>query len=304
MPEPPGDLLVIGCGYLGMRIARRARALGWTVRMLTRDAERARSWAAEGYEPITGDVMLPESLASLPKTGTVVYAVGYDRTSGHSLNDVYVRGLANVVDRVAATASKFVYVSSTGVYGQNDGQWVDEDAVCEPTREGGQACLAAEKMLACSAVAKRLACLRLAGLYGPGRLPMRAILDSDQPIALPVNGYLNLIHVEDAADVVWAALDFQELPRTWNVSDGVPVIRREYYAEMARQLGVPVPQFVAPAAAVSAAERAQADKRVSNRRMLRDLSVELRFPSYREGLADCLKNVPQGPGGQRQGSVA
>ena len=93
--------LIVGCGYLGRRVARRWLAAGRRVAALTRG--NADALAALGIEPIIGDVLDPDSLCHLPDAGTVLYAVGLDRTAGRSMRDVYVSGLANVLDRLAPT---------------------------------------------------------------------------------------------------------------------------------------------------------------------------------------------------------
>jgi nucleoside-diphosphate-sugar epimerase len=96
---------------------------------------------------------------------------------------------------------------------------------------------------------------------------------------------LNLIHVEDAAQVVLAAEERAAPPRKYVVSDGHPVERSEYYTELARLLGAPKPRFIEPPADAPAAIRAASDKRVNPRRMFVELSPDLAYPSYREGLA-------------------
>ena len=141
---------------------------------------------------------------------------------------------------------KFIYISSTGVYGQSGGEWVDEDSACEPLREGGRACLDAEQILLAHPLGQRAVILRLAGLYGPGRIPLADSIRRNQPIEAPAQGWLNLIHVDDAARVVLAAEERAPPPRTYVVSDGTPVERREYFAELARLLGAAPPRFVAP----------------------------------------------------------
>jgi nucleoside-diphosphate-sugar epimerase len=136
--------------------------------------------------------------------------------------------------------------------------------------------------------------LRLAGLYGPGRIPLAADVRHGRPIAAPVQGLLNLIHVDDAAQVVIAADERAVPPRTYVVSDGCPVVRREYYEELARLLGAPRPVF-APAPSDSAAVgRAGSDKRASNARMVGELGVRLAYPTFREALAAIVaaENAP------------
>src|SRR5262249_12394551 len=120
--------LVIGCGYLGRRVAVAWRDQGRTVYALTRS--RADELAATGLSPIVADVTDPASLSHLPKVDTVLYAVGRDRSSGQSMHSVYVTGLTNVLAALPPPA-KFLYVSSSSVYGQTGGEWVTEDSPTE-----------------------------------------------------------------------------------------------------------------------------------------------------------------------------
>jgi nucleoside-diphosphate-sugar epimerase len=127
--------------------------------------------------------------------------------------------------------------------------------------------------------------LRLAGLYGPGRIPRSSDLVAGRPIDAPAHGWLNLIHVDDAARIVLLAEERASPPRTYVVSDGAPVPRAEYYAELARLLNAPPPRFVEPAADSPAALRAGSDKRINPRRMFAELKPTLLYPDYRAGLA-------------------
>jgi nucleoside-diphosphate-sugar epimerase len=211
--------------------------------------------------------------------------VGFDRKGGRSIQEVYVGGLRRALADLPESVERFIYVSSTGVYGKVSGAEVDERSACEPSRAGGQACLAAEELLRGSRFANRAIILRLAGLYGPGRIPRGADLLAGKPIDAPRRGWLNLIHVEDAAAVVLRAEQHARPPATFVVSDGQPVVRSEYYAELARMLGAAPPVFAQPTADSPAAQRAASDKRVNPARMFAELRPELKYPSYREGLA-------------------
>jgi nucleoside-diphosphate-sugar epimerase len=277
--------LILGCGYLGARVARRWLAAGQQVFVVTRDGQRAAALAKEGYRPLVADVLRPASLAHLPQAETVLYAVGYDRGAGASIHDVFVGGLQAVLDALPPGTGKIIYISSTGVYAQSHGEWVDEDSPCQPRRAGGRACLEAEQALAAHRLGARAIVLRMAGLYGPGRIPNAVEIRRHQPLAAPQQGHLNLIHVDDAASVVLAADERATAPRSFVVADGHPVERRIYYEELARLLGAPPPDFTVPPADSPAAARAARDKRVKNSRMAAELGVALAYPSYREGLA-------------------
>jgi nucleoside-diphosphate-sugar epimerase len=249
-----------------------------------------------GIEPILGDIgvanfVLPEEIWR--DTRTVLFAVGYERGSAQSIQEVYAKGLARVLQQSSGRIERFVYISSTGVYGQATGEWVDENTSCQPLREGGKASLAAEEVLHGSAFAAKGIVLRLAGIYGPGRIPRAKDLQAGIPIPAPSDGWLNLIHVEDAAEIVLLATQHAPPQATYVVSDGNPVLRADYYRELARLLASPPPRFVPPSADSPAAQRAGSDKRINPARMFADLKPRLRYPSYREGLAAIVRESSQ-----------
>jgi nucleoside-diphosphate-sugar epimerase len=126
--------------------------------------------------------------------------------------------------------------------------------------------------------------LRMAGIYGPGRIPHSERLRQGTPLDVPAEGYLNLIHVDDAASVVLAAEERARTPNLYVVSDGHPVRRRDYYAFLAKQLQAPPPRFTSLASDTPAADRARGNKRIRNTKMKHELGVSLAYPSYREGL--------------------
>ncbi len=296
--------LIFGCGYLGLRVAERWVAMGTPVCAVTRYQERASSLKSRGIEAIVGDIMTPETLRQLPVADAVLFAVGHDRRCGHSIRELYVGGLKNVLEHLPQGVSRFIYVSSTGVFGQSDGSWVDEASPCVPTREGGRACWEAELLLQQHPLGRRATVLRVAGLYGPGRIPRSKELAAGLPIDAPCEGYLNLIHVDDAASAVIAADGRAPLPSLYCVSDGHPVVRRDYFRHLAALLGAAEPQFREPRHDAPAALRASASKRVSNERLLRQLGCQLQYPSYREGLAAIVRTASAPLDTKRAGRAA
>ena len=96
--------LVIGCGYLGARVAAAWRDAGHEVAVVTRSSERAAAFAEQGFTPIVADVMQPQSLRKLPQAETVLYAVGFDQAAGLTRQQVYVSGLANALDALIVEA--------------------------------------------------------------------------------------------------------------------------------------------------------------------------------------------------------
>lgn len=277
--------LILGCGYLGQRVAAAWRRQGQEVAALTRSVERAAEFRTAGLQPIVADVTLPQSLASLPPADTVLYAIGYDRASGRSQDEVSIDGLRNVLRSLPSAPRKFLYVSSTSVYGQSAGEWVEESSPCEPAQTGGTVCLAAEELLRSELPTASI--LRLAGLYGPDRLLARAeSLRRGEPLAGNPEAWLNLIHVEDAVAAVLACEERGQPGETYLVCDDEPVPRREYYTRLASLIGAPPPTFDE----TQPAKRGSGllNKRCRNRRLHDELNVRLTFPSYREGLPHAL----------------
>ena len=297
-----GIKLIFGCGYLGNRVAERWLAAGDRVVAVTRSPEHAAELQKRGLQPLVADVTRPETLGSLPIAETVLYAVGFDPRGGQSRQRVQVEGLGVALDALPAVTQRLVLISSTGVYGQNAGQWVDEESPCRPTREAGRAMLAAEQLLAGHRLGPRTVILRLAGIYGPGRLPHMTDILAGKPIAVEPGSYLNLIHVDDAAAAVLAAEVRPKPPRTYVVSDGHPADRRQCYRDLAELLGAPPPQFSDPSPEFLASHHSGNNKRVGNARMLAELGVRLSYPTYKEGVAAAVTysfrsaRGTQGPG--------
>ena len=268
--------LIIGCGYLGARVGRAWLDSGRAVRALTRS--RAEALASLGFEPIVGDVLEPGSLRSLPAASTILYSVGLDRAAGRSMRDVYVGGLRNALTALPA-GGRFVYVSSTSVYGQTDGSIIDEDSPAEPLEENGRIVLEAERTL--REFRPDATILRFAGIYGPDRWLRKQPLLRGEAYLGDAGKWLNLIRVEDGVRAVLAA-ETAAPGGTFNIADDHPATRREFYTELARLLGAPEAKFEPAAQPMR-----EANRRISNARARLRLGFVPEFPSYREGLLGC-----------------
>lgn len=285
--------LIFGCGYLGGRVAQRWLKEGDEVFGVTRRAGRLAELERSGLRSVVADVTDPSTLVRLPPADSIVYAVGYDRTGTRAMHEVYAGGVQNVLAALQDEPRSFVYVSTTGVYPHAAGDWIDEATPPRPTREGGRASLAAEQVLAASNLASRAVILRPAGLYGPGRIPFLDQLRAGEPIPAAQDGWLNLIHVDDAAAAVvgsdrWVQTRAPGSLQVFNVADGHPALRADFYAEVARLLGAPPPRFQPPDPSSHRAARAATNRRIANAAILRELNLSLDYPSFREGLRAIL----------------
>jgi nucleoside-diphosphate-sugar epimerase len=282
--------LIFGCGYLGQRLAARLGRDGGRVYGTVRSPARAEEIAGIGIEPVVADVLRPGTLDDLPAADRVFYAVGFDRSAGAAMRAVYVDGLQNVLDRLPTSVRRFVYASSTGVYGQTGGEWVDEESPTEPQHESGRIVLEAEGRVRAWADRREASAvvLRFAGLYGPDRIVRRTMLERAEPIPGDPEKFLNLVHIDDAARAAAAALDADAHDRIYLVADDRPVTRREYYSLAATIIGAPEPRFEPPRPGSPESARDATNKRVANRWMKSALGVVLRYPDITTGLVDAL----------------
>jgi nucleoside-diphosphate-sugar epimerase len=281
--------LIIGCGYLGMRVARRWMEDGQAVAAVTRSHARADALKRQGVLAIVADIMRPAALDNLPEAQTVLFAAGYDVAGGYSRQDLYVKGLQAALNAISPGTRRIVFISSTSVYGQSEGEWVDESSRCDPITASGKAFLEAEKTLAASRFGPCAIVMRLAGLYGPGRMRRRTKeLMAGKSIVSSKERFLNLIHIEDAAGVVIAADKLARPPCRYVIADGCPVQFGDYLAYLAKLLGVGSPAIIEPSQSEASETSGQTNKRVSNAKMLAELGVRLKYPTYREGLEAAL----------------
>ncbi|MEL6895987.1 MAG: NAD-dependent epimerase/dehydratase family protein, partial [Planctomycetota bacterium] len=199
------NALVFGCGYLGRPVATALIAQQYQVHALTRSQERADQLAADGIRPIQGDWTRPGDLTNLPRVDRILVAVAYDRKSGMDRETATVTGFRNAL-RATNPQADLVYISTTGVYHQSDGEWVNASSPANPISDGGQAHLRAEQVLRDErGDGHPWVILRLAGIYGPNRIPRAADVIAGREISGDPDGWLNLIHVDDAVSAILAA---------------------------------------------------------------------------------------------------
>lgn len=253
--------LIVGCGFVGSRLARVLVERGEDVVAVTRTGV-----SIDGVESLERDVT--DDALELPDADRVFYLVGAGSRDVGAYRAAYVEGLRNTLDAVPEDAS-VVYSSSTGVYETDDGSWVDEETRIEPTKERTRVLLEAEEL------ARENDCtvVRFAGLYGEGRVGVERYVGDTKVKA----GYLNLIRGEDAATALLAADEGDD--DLYVAVDDEPVHRHDLALWLAEQTGRPVGRLVE--------EARKPNKRCSNER-LRSTGWEPEYPTYREGYAEFL----------------
>ena len=322
IPNPPDShsdrqsrptRLIVGCGYVGLRVASLWLSAGDRVLAVTRTAQKAAELEKLGIEPIVWDWLddswLLQAQHSCPsELASVLVAVSHAPMADIPPAQAHRLGLANL-ERWLSQAScsrptRWVYLSTTGVFADPLGSqdlWVDESSPVGPSRPGSIAALEAERWLESSSIEHVV--LRPAGIYGPERIPNVQPLREGQAMAVDPESYLNLIHVDDLATVIAAVSQGPCTGRLYCVSDGHSVQRRDYYAFIAQSMGWPAPSYVpgqelqgaqvqgAQAQGAVPRRRSQGNKRVSNRRLLEDHAIRFAYPDYRSGLSSLLAEM-------------
>ncbi|HEY6008245.1 MAG TPA: SDR family oxidoreductase [Geobacteraceae bacterium] len=285
------EILIIGCGDIGRRVARLALARGAKVSALVRSPEKAVALEESGIRALVANLDDPETLIDLPAKGAVVFY--FAPPPGGGIHDTRARHFCAAFVPGAEPA-KLVYLSTSGVYGPSGDALVTEDTPPDPQTARGKRRLDAETVFTdwCRERRVDIVILRVTGIYGPGRLPV-AQLTSGQPVLDEREAsFTNRIHADDLATVCLAAADRGENGDIFNVSDGHPGTMTEYFNAAADILGLPRPPQVSRAEAQAVMtplmlSYIQESRRLDNRRMLDKLGVRLRYPDLCAGIASC-----------------
>lgn len=278
--------LVIGCGYLGARIGRRLVDKGYKVRGTSRRGRRLRELRSLGLEGELLDLQEASASPLLRRAyDVVVYAAAPGRGSeaGSNAALVYGSGLAACVAGWKTQApGRFVLLSSTGVYGQDDGSWIDERSPREPCGERQRLLVEAEDLVL--GAARRVGfpgiVLRLGGLYGPDRSPVDWCRDPvwrERLVQRSGEAYMNWVHVDDAATATVLAAEVGRPGEVYLVVDDEPAPREDFYRFACQRGGSPPLDFPSDPARMA--------KRCTNRKARHELGFAPIYPSYREGLA-------------------
>ncbi len=270
-------LFVFGLGFSGGVIARRLRAEGWDVAGTTRSGQAA---GLPGIRVFAFDRDHPLPPGALDGTTHVLSAVPPDRAG-----DPVLPALGPLDVAWAG------YLSTTGIYGDHGGGWVDETTAPAPRSDRSQWRLAAEQAWQASGLPVHV--FRLAGIYGPGRSALDGVRDGSARRIVKPGQVFGRIHVDDIAEAVRASMARPAAGAVYNLTDDDPAPPQEVIAEACRLLGVaPPPEIPWEQAKATLSPMAQSffadNKRVRNDRIKTELGVTLRYPSYREGLASIL----------------
>lgn len=276
-------LLSIGHGYSAAALSRLLLSEGWTITGTTRSADKAEWLRKEGIEPL----IWPGTPLPLDKATHLLTSVAPEDDG-----DPVLAREAEAI-RNARHLEWVGYLSTTGVYGDREGGWVDEDSELKPSTRRGQARVEAE--CAWQSLDLPIHIFRLAGIYGPGRGPFAKVRNGTARRIIKNGQVFSRIHVDDIAQVLAASIATPNPGAIYNVCDDDPVPPQDVFGFAADLLGLPAPKAVlfeeadmSPMAKSFYAE----SKRVRNDRIKDELGIRLLYPTYREGLSAILAAEP------------
>ncbi len=289
-------VLIVGCGYVGLPLGAELVRQGHEVFGVRRAASGAAELKAVGIQPLVADVTRAADLAALPGPfDWVVNCVASTRGGGvEDYREVYLKGMRNMVEWLsAAPPRKFVYTSSTSVYGQTDGAPVKETSPTEPASETARVLVETEKALLAAAPKFPAVVLRVAGIYGPerGRLLQQYLRDEAK---IPGKGerFINMIHRDDLVGIIIAALKNGRPGEVYNAVDDEPVAQIHFFRWLSETLGKWMPPF---AAEPEDAERKRGvtNKKVQNRKLKMELGYQFKYPNFRKGYTAEIQRLDQ-----------
>jgi len=287
-------IFISGCGDIGIRVASLLRALETNsskiqIFAMARRNQQLQYIQSLGITPIEYDLDTVASDKQLPTKDAIVFHFAPPPASGNS--DPRFRNLLTGCER-SGLPNKLILLSTTAVYGDSQGAWIDESTPADPQTDRGKRRLDAEHALSHWAGNHQVAfvILRVPGIYGEGRFPIDRLKQGMMILREDVSPYSNRIHQDDLAQVCVAAIEHGKNGAIYNVCDGQPTTMAHYFKSVAATLGLPMPVEVDREQAEQQLSQAMLSylkdsRRISNQKMLRELQVTLRYPDLMAGLA-------------------
>ena len=282
-------VLIIGCGYVGLPLGAELVRQGHEVFGLRRSTNAAGELRSAGIILLPGDIAQPETLQMISQPfDWVVNCAASGGGDAAAYRQLYLQGTRNVLAWLATRPLlKYVYTSSTSVYGQDDGSWVDESSAAEPSTDTGRILVETENLLRSAAGERNFpsVILRLAGIYGPERgYWFKRLLLGEARISGDGTRLLNIIHRDDVVGCIITALRQAQGGEIYNAVDDEPVTQMEFFRWLCSRLNKPMPPRVS-LDTVSERKRGVTDKKVSNHKLKQELGYRFKFANFREGYA-------------------
>ena len=283
----PHTLLVFGPGYSALPIMKRAKDEGWRVIASYRDEDKSKLIQRQGFETVEFSF----GKLSLPKEDTL-HILCSIATKSHEDPSLSIWKSWLIQQKI----DSLHYLSSTNVYGNHDGAWVDENSETKPSLVRGEKRLLAEQewQKLGESLGSRTFIYRLAGIYGPNRNAFCSLKSGKARCLIKEGQVFGRIHQEDISQTVWSALSGEHAGGVFNLADDLPTAPHIVIEEAAKLLGIDAPPHENWETA-ELSEMARSfyleSKRVKNDKIKSELGITLKYPTYKEGLKALLKDI-------------
>ena len=283
---------IIGCGYIGKQLAQKLAKQAIDVNAyVSSDSSQAECLTLN----IACEIMnLDVALLPLEQSNSRSIYLAPPPKSGQI--DTRIRHFLQAIEK--QPPEKFVYISTTGVYGDCHGDWIDETNALKPKADRAFRRADAEQQVQqfCDKHAIPLVILRVAGIYGPGKIPIARIKSGQAIVSQQDSPYTNRIHAHDLVSICEKALLSDSITGTYNVTDGNPSTMYDYFTGLAKALDLPKPPAISLEQAKQELSQGMLSymaesRRISNEKLLRDFEMSLSYPTLQQGVEQIAKQI-------------
>ena len=295
--KPFKHIVIVGCGDIGLRVAKIWKNQGKSVFGVVRSEENLNALRQQHIHAISADLddinTLSELNGKLSKQSLLYY---FAPPPAKGIEDTRMANFLNSLDKNALPA-QLIYISTSGVYGDQQGQLIDEQTPANPQVDRAKRRFHAEQQLlefGTNNISVAITILRVGGIYGPGRLPLQRLKDQIPMLHENLSPQTNRIHADDLAQVCVAAATEKADGEIYNVSDGTNSNMTEYFNTIADFCNLPRPPLVDWDEAEKTISKGmlsylKESRRMDNSKMINELEITLKYPTLKEGLESCVK---------------
>jgi nucleoside-diphosphate-sugar epimerase len=291
MNKPVPPVVIVGCGDIGTQVARHYLESDRQVVGLVRSSASAKRLEALGMKVLQQDLAINFRLAA-DIQNSLMFIFTPPPPEGEK--DSHIYNLLNTLQQSAQHPARIVYISTTGVYGNCEGRWITEDEPVNPQADRAKRRLDAEQQLLRYSQQNdvEVIILRVAGIYGPGKLPLARLRKGSPVIRESDAPYTNRIHSADLVNIAVAAMDHGKPGEIYHACDGHPGTMTDYFRRVAAKAGLPTPPEISLSEGYEKLSPGMMSymlesRRLSNKKTLRELGVELLYPTLDIGLEHC-----------------
>ncbi len=294
------NINLLGCGYIGKKVAEKLHnknvALSCFVKTeKSKDTCLLLSYKTQQFDLDKKNMALTENAVAAFKNSTVAYFVA---PQPEGVVDQRMQNFVTSLENASVSVSKILLISTTGVYGNCHGEWIDESRATQPQADRARRRLSAEMLLNayCEKNKISLVVFRVPGIYAADKLPLKRICSGEPVVNAQDSGYTNRIHADDLAAFCVEALTENVTPGIYNCCDGSPSTMNDYFMKVADAMSLPYPKEISLQQAQQELSKGMLSylaesKRISNKKLLENFNTQFHYPDLKSGLKSLAKSV-------------